>query len=302
MKKILFTLLMGLGVINTAAAFAGDAAAGKAKSSTCSACHGANGISAVPLYPNLAGQPAAYLAKQLAAFKNGDRKDMMMAPMAAGLSDQDMADLAAHFASLPRTPAAADSGASASAAPAAAGDVKIVGNFPGQAKAAACTACHGADGNSLITMYPKLAGQNADYLAKQIHDFKDGSRKDPVMAPMVAALSEQDITDLSEYFAAQKATAGNGKANDEGQKLYFGGDAERGITACIACHGVNGKGMGKAAFPGVGNQNVEYLTTQLEKFRSGERANDNSKIMRDIAARLTDADIASLTQFMSSLK
>ena len=147
---------MGLGVINTAAAFAGDAAAGKTKSATCAACHGANGISAVPMYPNLAGQPAAYIVKQLKAFKAGDRKDMMMAPMAMNLSEADMADLAAHFQSLPRNPEAASASTSAAAAPAA-GDVKIVGNFPGQAKAAACTACHGADGNSLVTMYPKLA-------------------------------------------------------------------------------------------------------------------------------------------------
>ncbi|WP_440875186.1 c-type cytochrome [Thalassotalea sp. PLHSN55] len=301
MKKILFTLLLGLGVINTAAAFAGDAAAGKTKSATCAACHGANGISAIPLYPNLAGQPAAYIVKQLKAFKNGDRKDMMMAPMAVNLSDEDMADLAAHFASLPRNPeAAASAGASSAAAPAA-GDVKIVGNFPGQAKAAACTACHGADGNSLVTMYPKLAGQGEQYLVKQIHDFKDGTRKDPVMAPMVAALSDQDIADLAEFFAAQKSTAGNGEANEVGKKLYIGGDANRGITACIACHGVKGNGMDNAAFPAVAKQNVEYLTTQLEKFRSGERQNDANNIMGDIAAKLTDDDIKALTQFMSSL-
>ena len=121
------------------------------------------------------------------------------------------------------------------------------------------------------------------------------------MAPMVAALSDQDVADLAEYFAAQKSTAGNGEANDVGQKLYFGGDAERGITACIACHGVKGNGMDNAAFPAVANQNVEYLTSQLEKFRSGARNNDSNNIMGDIAAKLTDADVKALTQFMSSL-
>ena len=153
---------MSIGLLNVA--FAGDIEAGKTKSATCAACHGANGISAMDMYPNLAGQHADYIVKQLKMFKNGDRKDMMMAPMAVNLSDADMADLAAYYASLPRTAETASEGGATAATAAPAGDVKIRGNFPGEAKAAPCAACHGADGNGLVTMYPKLAGQGKDYL------------------------------------------------------------------------------------------------------------------------------------------
>jgi cytochrome c553 len=179
----------------------------------------------------------------------------------------------------------------------------------GQAKSAMCSACHGVDGNSLVPMYPKLAGQHEKYIAKQLADFKKGAmsggkegRNDPVMAGMVMALTDQDMADLGAYFASQPISAGNGSASAAGQKLYFGGDEARGITACIACHGNNGKGVSSAGFPGVNAQNADYLKIQLEKFRSAARANDNSAMMRNIAAKLTDKDIAALSQFMASMK
>ncbi len=316
MKKIIFSLLLGLGVINTAAAVSGDAAAGKGKAGMCAACHGANGISAMPNYPDLAGQHGAYIAKQLAAFKAGTRVDPVMAPMAAALSEQDMADLGAYFQSLGKAAAPAADGAAPvaqAAAPAAKEETndfvaapEVEAGFPsvaaGKSKSAACAACHGADGNSLVPIYPKLAGQSKAYLVKQITEFKNGTRVDPVMAPMVAGLSTQDIADISIYFSTQKVNVGNGKANDAGHKLYYGGDAERKITACAACHGAKGYGMGKAGFPSVGGQNVEYLKVQLEKFRSGARANDLNGIMTSIAKKLTDEDIAALSQTMSALK
>lgn len=178
----------------------------------------------------------------------------------------------------------------------------------GQAKSAMCAACHNADGNSLVPMYPKLAGQSATYLAKQLADFKAGAmsggstgRNDPIMGGMVMALSEQDMADLAAYYAGQTVTAGDGSTNEAGHKLYFGGDAERGITACVACHGVNGVGMAAAAFPSVAGQNMEYLKGQLEKFRTQTRANDNSAMMRNIAKKLNDEEIKNITQFMSSL-
>ncbi|NQY65429.1 MAG: cytochrome c4 [Alteromonadaceae bacterium] len=179
----------------------------------------------------------------------------------------------------------------------------------GKAKSAMCAACHGADGNSLVPIYPKLAGQSAAYMAKQLADFKLGAmsggkegRADAVMGGMVMALSDQDMLDLAAYFSSQSISVGNGSANAAGEKLYLGGDAERGITACASCHGNDGKGMALAGFPALGSQNSAYLKEQLEEFRSGVRANDKGSIMRDIAAKLDDEDIAALMQHMSSLK
>ncbi|MFT5756027.1 MAG: cytochrome c553 [Alteromonadaceae bacterium] len=179
----------------------------------------------------------------------------------------------------------------------------------GKAKSVMCGACHGADGNSLVPMYPKLAGQSAIYIAKQLAEFKAGvmsggkeGRIDPVMGGMTMALSEQDMMDLGAYYQAQTSTAGNGSADALGKSLYLSGDAERGITACIACHSFDGHGMPSAGFPAVASQNVDYLKGQLSKFRDGSRANDNNAMMRNIAIKLEDADIAALTQYMSSLK
>ena len=165
-----------------------------------------------------------------------------------------------------------------------------------------CASCHGSDGNSLVAMYPSLAGQSANYLAKQLTDFKSGKRNDPVMAGMVAALTPTDINDLAAYFAVQSTKPGSGESNEAGKKLYFSGDKDKGITACIACHGVNGKGMKQAAFPAVAAQSKDYLKKQLVNFRDASRGNDNNGIMRNIAIQLSDADIEAVTQYMSSLK
>ena len=318
MKKIIFSLFIALGSVS--AAQAADADAGKEKAAACSACHGPTGVSASPMFPNLAGQNDAYVIKQLKDFKSGARSDAMMAPMAANLSEEDMADLAAYFASLPnaieQAAASASSGTSSDSAPAsapAAGNVEIISSTPaaalyagdvaaGKAKSATCATCHGADGNSLVAMYPSLAGQSANYIAKQLADFKSGNRKDPVMAGMAAALSQEDMNDLAAFFAVQTAKAGTGETNEAGHKLYFGGDAEKGVSACVACHGVGGKGMKQAGFPSVSGQSKDYLVKQLANFRDGSRANDNNSIMRNIAIKLSDAEIEAVAQYITSLK
>ncbi len=317
MKKIIFSLFIALGSVS--AAEAADANAGKEKSGACSACHGATGVSGSPMFPNLAGQNDAYVIKQLKDFKSGARTDAMMAPMAANLSDEDMADIAAHYASLPsaseQAAASASTGSDSAPAstPAAAGDVKIVSSTPavalyagdvaaGKGKAVMCAACHGSDGNSLVPMYPSLAGQSASYIAKQLADFKSGLRTDPVMAGMVGGLSTEDMNDLAAYFAVQTAKAGSGETNEAGHKLYFGGDAAKGVTACIACHGVTGKGMKHAGFPSVTGQSKDYLKKQLANFRDASRGNDNNGIMRNIAIKLSDADIEAVAQYITSMK
>lgn len=313
MKKIIFSLLLTIGVINTASALEGNADAGKTKAAMCGACHGATGHSLSPTYPNLAGQKAAYIVQQLTDFKSGARTNMMMAPMAANLSEQDMADLAAYFSTQERSSKkAAASGDSSAPAAASAGSVDIVTSTPakglyagdvkaGQQKSGMCASCHGADGNSPIAIYPNLAGQSASYLAKQLADFKSGNRVNPTMAGMVAGLSPQDMNDLAAYFAVQTPTAGQGEGSDIGHKLYLGGDVNKGITACVACHGVNGKGMAQAGFPALAGQNAAYLKTQLTTFREGSRGNDRNNMMRNIAIKLSDSDIDELVKYMSSL-
>ncbi len=315
MKKIILSLLLTLGVINIASAVEGDAQAGKAKAGVCGACHGATGVTPNPTYPDLAGQKAAYLVKQLVDFKSGARTNMMMAPMAMNLSEQDMADLAAFFSSQKRASEREEStgDSTAPATTASAGNTKVVTSTPakaiyagdvksGQEKSAMCVACHGVDGNSPVPMYPKLAGQSANYLTKQLADYKSGERKNPIMAGMVAALSEKDMQDLGAFFAVQAQTAGTGEASEVGQKLYFGGDAKKGITACVACHGVKGKGMAQAGFPALAGQNADYLKKQLASFRDGSRANDRGNMMGNIAIKLSDSDIDELVKYMSSLK
>ncbi|MBL4910966.1 MAG: cytochrome c4 [Alteromonadaceae bacterium] len=179
----------------------------------------------------------------------------------------------------------------------------------GKAKSAMCAACHGGDGNSLIPMYPKLAGQSANYIAKQLADFKKGAtsagkegRADPIMAGMVMALSEQDMADLGAYYATQTRSAGASKGDASGHALYVGGDVERKIPACAGCHGTSGKGMAAAGFPSLAAQQTVYLKNQLVKFRSGSRANDKNAIMRNIATELSDSEIDALAQQISSLK
>lgn len=179
----------------------------------------------------------------------------------------------------------------------------------GKTKSAMCAACHGGDGNSLVPMYPSLAGQSASYIAKQLADFKAGvmsggktGRVDPIMGGMTMALNEQDMRDLGAYFSTQTAKNSGGETSKLGKELYFGGDSERGITACIACHGTDAKGMSQAGFPALAGQSVAYLTSQLEKFRDGTRNNDSNGMMQNIAIKLEDADVAALVKYMSTLK
>jgi cytochrome c553 len=179
----------------------------------------------------------------------------------------------------------------------------------GKTKSAMCAACHGVDGNSLVPMYPSLAGQGASYIAKQLADFKAGmtsggekGRVDPIMGGMAMALNEQDMNDLGAYYSAQTAKVSGGETSELGKKLYFGGDVERGITACIACHSSDAKGMSEAGFPALAGQSATYLKSQLEKFRDGARNNDKNAMMQNIAFKLEDADIAALAKYMSTIK
>ncbi len=198
----------------------------------------------------------------------------------------------------------------------------------GQAKAAVCVGCHGPNGTGVNPDWPRLAGQGEGYLLKQLQQFKSGERKDMTMAPQVAILNEQDMADLAAYFAAQKPkydVIGTGKDKDiteeliaKGEALYRGGDLERGITACAACHGPAGRGVEPALYPAISGQYAKYVGKQLKDFRLGAniheqassvdvsklvyRDNDNSRMMRDNATKLTDKDIEALANYVQGLQ
>ncbi|HEY0722305.1 MAG TPA: c-type cytochrome [Gammaproteobacteria bacterium] len=173
----------------------------------------------------------------------------------------------------------------------------------GQTKAAVCAACHGADGNSMVPTFPKLAGQHESYLTKQLTDFKSGARKDPTMTGMAMPLSDQDVADLAAYFASQKVAIGSANAEKAavGKKIYQGGDAAKGISACMACHGPSGAGNPGAKYPALQGQQSMYVVKQLQDFRSGARGNDVAKIMPSIAARMSDAEIEAVAEYIAGL-
>ncbi|MDP2561030.1 cytochrome c [Psychrobium sp. 1_MG-2023] len=184
------------------------------------------------------------------------------------------------------------------------GTANAAGNAEaGKQKAGACVACHGADGNAPVAMYPKLAGQHADYIVKQLADFKSGARKDPIMMGMAMALSEQDMADIAAFYQSQQVTEGTTPENvvQVAKNLFLGGDMERNIAACIACHGPRGNGSGLAKFPKISSQNEAYTIAQLKKFRSGERANDPQGMMGDTTKHLTDSEIEALAKYLVGL-
>jgi cytochrome c553 len=174
----------------------------------------------------------------------------------------------------------------------------------GQDKAQACFACHGVNGNASNPVWPKLAGQNAGYLLKQLQDFKSSKqRTDPLMAGQVASLSEQDMEDLAAFFSAQKPTIGTADEVDfeTGQRIYRGGNKVTGVAACMACHGPAGAGNPAARFPMLSGQNADYTVKQLKAFRSADRSNDAGKMMQNIAGNMTDKEIAAVASYMQGL-
>jgi cytochrome c553 len=180
----------------------------------------------------------------------------------------------------------------------AAGDAKT-----GEARSAACLACHGPMGNSVVPMWPKLAGQNVEYLQKQLMDFKAHNRANEQMTPMALPLSDQDVADLTAYFSSQQQAPGapGGDSAGLGERLYRGGNAASGIPACSGCHGPEGMGMGLAKFPRISGQHAQYVEQTLKHFRDGTRANDPNGMMRGVAARMTDQEIAAVSQYIQGV-
>lgn len=174
----------------------------------------------------------------------------------------------------------------------------------GKAKSAVCAACHGADGNSMITEYPKLAGQHETYLAKQLREFKSGKRNNAIMLGMVAALSEQDMDDLAAFYAEQTPNEASYDAAvlEAGQNIYRGGITETGVAACMGCHSPSGSGNGPAGFPKLSAQHPQYTVSQLKTFKSADRNNDTGKMMRNVAKRMSEAEMQAVAAYLAAMK
>ncbi len=173
----------------------------------------------------------------------------------------------------------------------------------GQTKTAVCAACHTADGNSVVGNFPKLAGQNETYLLKQLNDIKGGKRTVVEMTGLLDALSEQDLADIAAYFSSKKVAVGQAAADQvaAGEAIYRAGVAAKGLAACTACHGPNGKGVEAAGFPSLSGQHAVYIESTLKKFAAGDRANDPASMMRDVAAKLSDAEMKAVAQYVQGL-
>lgn len=173
----------------------------------------------------------------------------------------------------------------------------------GKAKAGMCAGCHGLDGNGgADPLWPKLASQDADYVAKQLADFKSGARKDPIMAGMAAPLSPADMKNIGAYYASLKIKTGaarNKELAKAGEHLYRGGNVKMGVSACMSCHGPSGHGV-PPRFPRVSGQSAAYTQKQLLAFKSGARANDGDTMTR-IVFRMSEAEIKAVSEYMAGL-
>jgi cytochrome c553 len=192
----------------------------------------------------------------------------------------------------------------------------------GKSKSAACAACHGADGNSLAPTFPKLAGQNERYLLKQLQDIQCGAlaeadqkaqkclpRVVPTMVGQLDNFNDTDLADIAAFFASQTGSGGQAKeaVAAKGEEIYRAGIRAKGVAACTACHSPTGKGNDLAGYPALGGQYADYVAAQLKAFRAAAdglpgRSNDgDTKIMRDVAARLSDSEITAVSSYISGL-
>jgi cytochrome c553 len=172
----------------------------------------------------------------------------------------------------------------------------------GKEKSGPCAACHGADGNSPSPAFPKIAGQSAGYIAKQLADFKSGRRANGIMAGQVAGLSKADMENLGAFYASQKTktgTASSEKLVKTGARLYRGGNAKTGVSACMSCHGPSGKGI-PPKYPSVSGQHAAYSEAQLNAFKDKKRKNDDN-VMTGIAFRMSHEEIKAVSDYMAGL-
>ncbi len=176
----------------------------------------------------------------------------------------------------------------------------------GKAKSITCGACHGADGNSVNPAWPSIAGQHSTYIVKQLQAFKSGARTEPLMLGQAMMLTDADMRNLAVYFSEMKTATkvvADPTTLDYGERLYRGGSRENNTPACIACHGPNGRGNPAASYPSLRGQYAVYAAAQLRAYASGERRSDGvTRVMRDIAAKLSEEDIVAVASYVQGLQ
>lgn len=172
----------------------------------------------------------------------------------------------------------------------------------GEEKAGLCAGCHGDDGNAAAPIFPKLAGQHASYLIKQLHDFRSQKRVEPTMNAMAEPLTDEDVLDLAAFYTSKKITHEESAPNSLGENLYKAGNLGTGVPACTGCHGPKGRGNPAAGFPSLHGQYAAYLEKTLHDFKNGERANDTNEVMRKVAKHMSDEEIAAVSDYASTLK
>jgi len=180
----------------------------------------------------------------------------------------------------------------------------IAQKTPPKSVANVCAACHGVDGNSAISANPKLSGQHPEYLYKQLTNFKSGARANAVMSGMAGMLSDADMHLVAEYYSKQTLSLVQAKTNGSGslgEKIYRAGIQANAVPACASCHGPTGDGL-PVKYPRLGGQHTEYVLNQLRQFRLGARANDEAKVMRTIAAKLTDQEMEAVADYIQGLR
>lgn len=253
-----------------AAAGAGDTvAAGKAASTTCVACHGADGNSKLPGTPSLAGQHPGFLVNAMQAYKDGSRKDANMATQVAKLDKVTVEDIAAYFAA--QTPVERDKSTKGDA-------------VAGEPLSGKCGGCHGKQGHSADEKTPSLAGQDAQYLVKTMKNYRDGGRTHAEMKAMLAGVKDQDLANIAAFYVAQAPQQAVATKPTAGQQW-----AER----CDKCHGAGNDNPAMVA-PRLDGQPVAYLVKALKDYREGKRV---QSAMHAMGAPLSDADIQAIAEY-----
>jgi cytochrome c553 len=287
---LMLAIALGLGLAGEARSaetvlLAGDATAGRAVAANCALCHGIDGISHQPGIPHLAGQHAGYIQGAALAYKSGTRKLQPMQQIFDALSDQDIANVAAYYASLTGfSSRPKDAGAAAATTPEPDPYAAV------KQTTAACAGCHGQDGNAMFAGTPSLAGQHATYLTLAIKSYLAGSRGAPMMQALVKPLSPGDIEDVAYFFAAMEPRRADFPAK---------GDPYAGVAAsapCAACHGQDGNNT-DPKIPRLAGLDAQYLETAINAYKNGTRPND---AMRSQASSLGDQDIKNIAAFYAS--
>jgi cytochrome c553 len=232
---------------------------------------------------------------------------LALAQAAPAASTAAPAPAAAPAEAAPAEGAPAPASAAAVSAPFATGKAAS-----GEAKAALCSSCHGPNGNSANPEWPRLAGQSAVYIAEQLRLFRSGVRDNPIMKPLAATLSDQDISDLAVYYEAQTPTGLEADPSywKSGEALYLSGDAARNVPACVACHGPVGRGNLAAGYPALRAQQSVYVMKQLNDYASGARytgpspelASRNGVMMLTLARRLTPEEIRDVASYVQGMR